>query len=69
MNKETPLEANDNIFKEGQIEKDKNTSNFYPINERDPNDSRMNSNIMNLQNSACKIFKSEMKPESANAYL
>ena len=69
MNKEAPFEGNDPTTKDNQIEKDRNISNIYPINERDPFDNRMNSNIANLQNSACKYLKSEKKPESATAFV
>ena len=65
MNKEIQKEINDNILKESQNVKDKNISNFYPLNEREQIDSRMNSNILSLQNSAFKNFKNE----SANAYM
>jgi hypothetical protein len=50
------------------VEKDGNISNFYPISGRDTIETRMNSNIVNLQNSAYKYLKSEKKPESANAF-
>ena len=69
MNKETRNEINENALKESQIEEDKNISKFYPINEKEPIDSRMNSNMINIQNSASKNFKNEMKPESANIYM
>ena len=65
MNKEIQKEINDNILKETQNDKDKNCSSLYPINEREQIDSRMNSNILSLQNSAFKNFKNE----SANAYM
>ena len=69
MNKEAPFEGNDPTTKDNQIEKDRNISNIYPINERDPFDNRMNSNIANLQNSACKYLKSEKKQEPATAFV
>ena len=65
MNKEIQKEINDNILKESQNGKDKNISNFYPLNEREQIDSRINSNILSLQNSAFKNFKNE----SANTYV
>jgi hypothetical protein len=68
MNKEPPLESNDPNIKDNQMEKDRNISNFYPISGRDTTETRMNSNIVNLQNSAYKYLKSEKKPESANAF-
>ena len=69
MNKETKNEINENMAKESQIEEDKNIPNFYPINEKEPIDSHMNSNLPNIQNSASKKFKNEMKQESANIYM
>ena len=69
MNREGKNEINENALKEPQIEEDKNKSNFYPINEKEPIDSQMNSNMINIQNSASKNFKNEMKPESANIYM
>ena len=65
MNREIQKEINDNILKESQNDKDKNISSFYPINEREQIDSRINSNILSLQNSAFKNFKNE----SASAYM
>ena len=69
MNRETKNDMNENALKETQKEEDKNISNFYLNNEKEPIDSQMNSNMLNLQNSACKNFKNEMKPESANIYM
>ena len=69
MNKEHPLESNDPNIKDNQMEKDRNISNFYSISGRDIIETRMNSNIINLQNSACKYLKSERKQESANAFV
>ena len=69
MNREIKNEINENPLKEPQMEEDKNISNFYSNNEKGPIDPQMNSNIINLQNSACKNFKNEMKPESANIYM
>ena len=69
MNKEEPFECNEHTIKDNQVEKDRNISNFYPINERDPFDNRMNQNILNLQNSGCKFLKSEIKQESATAFV
>ena len=65
MNKE----ENDNIIKDSKLDKDKNINSFVPLNEKEQNDSRMNQNLMNLQNSACKNLKNEIKPESANIYM
>jgi hypothetical protein len=69
MNKETQNEDNEPEFKDNQNEKDRNMSAFSPLKVREPNDSRMNSNFKNLQNSASKYFKNETKPESANNFL
>ena len=69
MNRETKNEMNENAIKEIQNEEDKNISNLYPNNEKEPIDSQMNSNMLNLQNSECKNFKNEMKQESANIYM
>ena len=48
MNKE----ENDNIIKDSKLDKDKNINSFVPLNEKEQNDSRMNQNLINLQNSA-----------------
>ena len=69
MIKEEQNNVNDNNIKESNIDKDKNNSTFLPLNEKEQNDSRINQNLINLQNSACKNFKNEMKPESANIYM
>jgi hypothetical protein len=68
MNKEASSESNAPINKDNSTEKDKNISNICPINERDIVDTRMNSNIINLQNSACKYLKNEIKQETAHAF-
>ena len=69
MSKDKQNEANDNIIKERQLEKDKNLSTFTPLNEKDQNDLRMSQNLLNLQNSACKNLKNDVKSESANIYV
>ncbi len=69
MSKENQNETNDNMTKEPQIEKDKNLSTFTPFVDKDQNDSRINQNILNLQNSACKNSKNDIKSESANIYM
>ena len=69
MSKDKQNEANDNIIKEPQLEKDKNLSTFTPLNEKDQNDLRMSQNLLNLQNSACKNLKNDIKSESANIYV
>jgi hypothetical protein len=69
MNKEKQTESNDNNVKDTQIEKEKNTSTFLPLNEKDQNDLRINQNLLNLQNSACKNLKNDVKSESANNFM
>jgi hypothetical protein len=69
MNKEKQTESNDNNVKDSQIEKEKNTSTFLPLNEKDQNDLRINQNLLNLQNSACKNLKNDVKSESANNFM
>jgi len=69
MNKEKQIDLIDNTIKESQIEKDKNLSSFLPLNEKEQNDSRLNQNLNNLQNSASKDLKNEIKAESANIYM
>ena len=59
MNREPKNEANENKSQESRIEEDKNIFNFYPINEKEKTEFRMNSNILNFQNSAKKNFKNE----------
>ena len=68
MNKEAPFESNALINKDNTTEKDKNISNICSMNERDIVDTRMISNIINLQNSAIKNLKNEIKQESAHAF-
>ena len=62
-------ETNGNMTKEPQIEKDKNLSTFTPLKDKDQNDSRINQNLLNWQNSACKNLKNDIKSESANIYM
>ena len=69
MNKEKQTESNDNNVKDSQIEKEKNTSTFLPLNEKDQNDLRINQNLLNLQDSACKNLKNDVKSESANNFM
>lgn len=69
MSKDKQNEANDNIIKEPQLEKDKNLSTFTLLNEKDQNDLHINQNLLNLQNSACKNLKNDVKSESANIYV
>ena len=69
MNKEAQNEIRENSLKESPLEKDKNISGFNPINEKNKNESSININNSSYQNSACKIFKNEMKAECANSFL
>ena len=69
MNKEKQNEGNINTAKEQEIEKTKNNTTFTPINENAQNDLRQNQNLLNLQNSACKNLKNDVKSESANLYM
>ena len=69
MNKEKQTESNDNNVKDSQIDKEKNSSTFLPLNEKDQNDLRINQNLLNLQNSACKNLKNDVKSESANNFM
>ena len=68
MNKENPNETNNNAIKDAQMDKDKNNFSSLPLNEKEQNDSRINQNFINLQNSAYKNLKNDPKYESANIY-
>ena len=69
MNSENKNISNDNNIKNSKIQNDKNISTFTPFNEKEPNDIGTKQNIMNLQGSACKNLKNDVKSESANIYL
>lgn len=69
MNKESENENNRNTQKEYCEEKIKINSNYNPINEKEQQEPPIQSNITNLQNSACKYFKSEVRAERANFFL
>ena len=69
MNKESRNDLTDLKQKENPTEKIKITSNINPINEREQQEPRIQSSITNLQNSACKNFKSGMRIEPANFFL
>ena len=69
MNKENKNDLNELHQKENPTEKIKITSNINPISEREQQDPRIQSSITNLQNSACKNFKSGMRSEPANFFL
>lgn len=69
MDKENPNENHDNAIKGDKIEKEKNKSSFLPLNEREQNYSRINPNLINIQNSACKNLKNDIKSEPANNFM
>jgi len=69
MNKENRNDLNELQQKENPTEKIKITSNINPISEREQQEPRIQSSITNLQNSACKNFKSGMRIEPANFFL
>ena len=69
MNKENKNDLNELHQKENPTEKIKITSNINPIREREQQEPHIQSSITNLQNSACKNFKSGMRIEPANFFL
>ena len=69
MNKENRNDLTDLQQKENPTEKIKITSNINPTNEREQQEPHIQSSITNLQNSACKNFKSGMRIEPANFFL
>ena len=69
MNKEIEKEPNDKISNENYQDKEKIISNFNPTDQKEPQEIRMQSHIANLQNSASKNFKSEIRVEPANLFL
>ena len=69
MNKEIEKEPNDKISNENYQDKEKIISNFNPTDQKEPQEIHMPSHITNLQNSASKNFKSEIRVESANLFL
>ena len=69
MNKESRNDLNELQQKEIPTEKIKINSNINPISEREQQEPHIQSSITNLQNSACKNFKSGMRIEPANFFL
>ena len=69
MNKESRNDLTDLKQKENPTEKIKITSNINTINEREQQEPHIQSSITNLQNSACKNFKSGLRIEPANFFL
>lgn len=68
MNNESGKDGND-IAKEPSIEKEKNISNIIPNSEKEQPESHIKGSGINLQNSAFKNFKSEIRSEPANTFL
>ena len=68
MNNESGKDEMENI-KKSQMERENNNSNLIPNNEKEQPESHIKSNIINLQNSAFKNFKSELRSEPANIFL
>ena len=69
MNKEIEKEPNDKISNENCQDNEKIISNFNPTDQKEPQEIHMPSHIANLQNSATKNFKSEIRVEPANLFL
>ena len=69
MNKEIGKESNDKISNENCQDKEKIISNFNPTSLKEPQEIPIPSHIANLQNSASKNFKSEIRVEPANLFL
>ena len=69
MNKEIKKEPNKKISKKKNKNKKKIISNFNPTDQKEPQEIHMPSHIANLQNSASKNFKSEIRVEPANLFL
>jgi hypothetical protein len=69
MNKEIGKESNDKISNENCQDKEKIISNFNPTSLKEPQEIHIPSHITNLQNSASKNFKSEIRVEPANLFL
>ena len=69
MDKETGKEPNDKMINEEHMDNSKIISNFNPISEREQQEPIMISHLSNLQNSASKNFKSEIRVEPANLFL
>ena len=69
MNKESGKEFNDKESNDIYHDKEKIISNFNPIDQKELQDIHMPSHIANLQNSASKNFKSEIRVEPANLFL
>jgi len=69
MNKESGKEFNDKESNDIYNDKEKIISNFNLANQKQPQEIHMPSHIANLQNSASKNFKSEIRVEPANLFL
>ena len=66
--KEIKPEIINTAKKEPQLNKDKNSSSFTPLNDNKHLDQRMNPNMQSRQNSAFKNFKNDIKAEAANIF-
>ena len=66
--KEIKPEIINTAKKDPQLNKDKNSSSFTPLNDNKHLDQRMNPNMPSRQNSAFKNFKNDIKAEAANIF-
>ena len=69
MNEQSLKEPNEMNQKGYDLEKVKINSGFSSIIEREQQEHRIQSNITNLQSSACKNYKSGIRLEPANFFL
>lgn len=69
MNKESEKEHNENNPNESTTDKLKPNYNINPKSEIEQQEHRIPSQIANLQNSASKNFKSDIRAESSHYFL
>lgn len=69
MNKESGKEFNDKESNYNFQDKEKIISNLNLASQKEPQEIHMPNHITNLQNSASKNFKSEIRVEPANLFL
>ena len=69
MNEQSLKEPNEMNQKGYDLEKVKINSGFSSIIEREQQEHHIQSNITNLQSSACKNYKSGIRLEPANFFL
>ena len=69
MNEQSLKEPNEMNQKGYDLEKLKINSGFSSIIEREQQEHHIQSNITNLQSSACKNYKSGIRLEPANFFL